>query len=747
MIGAYLSDLLYSFPLCIIAMMNLCPLFTPEEDVPICFLVTVSSLLLTNLFVHVKLRGKLCIAAVLIAVTLGVIFTRSSDTRIDFIVENYCYGLAFLLGIASYLSGRAVSIFRSVRLFAGAAAVCALLFILFTDYAQERLCVAMLFLLPVLATAQEIQHHWKKSGYTDGRKHIAYIYPFIIAAVLMTVITPAPDEPYDWPVTRRLWQLASDAVTKISQYFSNDEDPLEAVLGFSETGSFLNSQLDESADPINEFKISFRMKNTPSLNIAASSYNTFDNLHWTNTASSDTNGHLLDLIETRTSLLAKNVDDINDYCRSIEAAVSYDKLYTRYLLMPAKSSLAVHSTVRHSDITDENGFYSFKDKHGHGTDYTFSYQRMNKYHEAFARLFDEPSEFTASDWNRVEPTFPSAETDKVRLSYEDYLAHKEAVYSDFLSPVEVSDRLRSVLDELYAGAKNPYEKMLLLEEALGNLNYTLSPGAFPDDIATSTDFLDYFLLSSRSGYCSHFATAMTLLARAEGLPSRYVQGFHINASNTSGLTITNNNAHAWVEIYFEGFGFIPFDPTPGHASREYWDTASERRDYRNSLSKGSAEAFLNYGDEDEDVLSQEEIITESQHISPSMIIIPVVLVILFYAAAVILHKFLVRRRFKRLCPRERAIELCRRAVKILGFFGYTLTNDKTLEEFEHEMQKEESFHEIYYSFIPLYERLLYSSYEVSDKDTEELQTVCDSLCSAGRRKHKILFMLWQFTRS
>jgi transglutaminase-like putative cysteine protease len=74
-----------------------------------------------------------------------------------------------------------------------------------------------------------------------------------------------------------------------------------------------------------------------------------------------------------------------------------------------------------------------------------------------------------------------------------------------------------------------------------------------------------FVLRSREGYCQHFAGAMAVMLRLLGIPSRVAVGF------TSGdyderlgeYTVTDHNAHAWVEVYFPGKGWLPFDPTPG----------------------------------------------------------------------------------------------------------------------------------------------------------------------------------------
>ena len=77
------------------------------------------------------------------------------------------------------------------------------------------------------------------------------------------------------------------------------------------------------------------------------------------------------------------------------------------------------------------------------------------------------------------------------------------------------------------------------------------------------DFVSWFLLDERQGYCTSFATAMAVMARMVGLPSRYIEGDAAVPDSDGVARVTQQQAHAWVEIYFPGFGWLPVDPTPG----------------------------------------------------------------------------------------------------------------------------------------------------------------------------------------
>jgi hypothetical protein len=72
-----------------------------------------------------------------------------------------------------------------------------------------------------------------------------------------------------------------------------------------------------------------------------------------------------------------------------------------------------------------------------------------------------------------------------------------------------------------------------------------------------------FLLRTHAGYCQHFAGAAALLLRLAGVPARVVVGFATGAQTASGrYTVRDVDAHEWIEVYFQGYGWVPFNPTP-----------------------------------------------------------------------------------------------------------------------------------------------------------------------------------------
>ena len=94
--------------------------------------------------------------------------------------------------------------------------------------------------------------------------------------------------------------------------------------------------------------------------------------------------------------------------------------------------------------------------------------------------------------------------------------------------------------------------------------YTLTQNAPPQN----RDFVSWFLLSERRGYCTSFAAAMVVMARTLGLPARYIEGYSVRPDAQGVARVTQREAHAWAEVYFPGFGWLPFDPTPADRQQD-----------------------------------------------------------------------------------------------------------------------------------------------------------------------------------
>jgi transglutaminase-like putative cysteine protease len=160
------------------------------------------------------------------------------------------------------------------------------------------------------------------------------------------------------------------------------------------------------------------------------------------------------------------------------------------------------------------------------------------------------------------PAFGSPGRDGVMQSF-----FADAGSDTFLAAnAELYELARRVTGE----ARTPYAAALVLEAwfrnpAAGGFTYDQQPPPAPS--VNYPPLLD-FVLTTRRGYCQHFAGAMTLMLRFLGIPARVAAGFTSGKYDEESRTwtVTDHNAHAWVEVFFPGHGWLPFDPTPGRGT-------------------------------------------------------------------------------------------------------------------------------------------------------------------------------------
>jgi protein-glutamine gamma-glutamyltransferase len=133
--------------------------------------------------------------------------------------------------------------------------------------------------------------------------------------------------------------------------------------------------------------------------------------------------------------------------------------------------------------------------------------------------------------------------------------------------------LARLADEVAGQARNPYDAAVDLE------NWFVTSGVFrySNQPTTIGPPLVGFVTTTHAGYCQYFAGAMALMLRYLGVPARVAVGFAAGTydANQHIWNITDREAHAWVEVWFKGFGWIPFDPTPaapGAAPRPIQDS-------------------------------------------------------------------------------------------------------------------------------------------------------------------------------
>ena len=179
-----------------------------------------------------------------------------------------------------------------------------------------------------------------------------------------------------------------------------------------------------------------------------------------------------------------------------------------------------------------------------GKQYTLSY-RPGGPEDGFAPLEGPLSELAADYRSYVYANYLSVPTETQTLLWP-MLGAMERM------PVEADPRLPEEYREAVAAALTTAHYLSGLAE------YDLdAPAMEPGE-----DFVEHFL-DTRRGYCVHFATTGVLLLRMQSIPARYASGYLAHLDESGRAAVLDSNAHAWAEIYLDGYGWYPVEMTPG----------------------------------------------------------------------------------------------------------------------------------------------------------------------------------------
>jgi transglutaminase-like putative cysteine protease len=153
---------------------------------------------------------------------------------------------------------------------------------------------------------------------------------------------------------------------------------------------------------------------------------------------------------------------------------------------------------------------------------------------------------------------------KLRAASTEYSIDIASTYLQL--PHELDPRIPELAKQITKNARTPFDKSLAIESYLRNrFTYTLNLTGKPGD-----DPLAHFLFETRAGHCEYFASAMTIMLRTLGIPTREVNGFLPGEYNDLGgdYIVRASDAHSWVEVYFPGLDWQTFDPTPAAPENE-----------------------------------------------------------------------------------------------------------------------------------------------------------------------------------
>lgn len=314
---------------------------------------------------------------------------------------------------------------------------------------------------------------------------------------------------------------------------------------------------------------------------------------------------------------------------------------------------------------------------------------------------------------------------------------------------DISLRVRTLALEIIKAYDNNYDKAKAVEKYLRqNYKYTLKP----PKLTSQDEFTDHFLFEGKEGYCTYFATSMSVLLRAAGVPCRYVEGFLAEYKGTETREIRGTNAHAWVEVYFDDYGWVTFEPTPQYPEVELLRAQNaigviETEVAADAVSGdiGIANTSARRGQlEDGEMVGNGTIYEDGKsHINIINIVLIIVLSLLIIRFAFMYIMWVIKEiELGRSKGRRYALNYIKDMIWHLRRTGFTMKPEETLREFLKRIKynTEENLSDISNVTLIL-EKIRYSNHELSGKEKGVLEEFRKNVKRLALKKTGVLKFL------
>jgi hypothetical protein len=350
----------------------------------------------------------------------------------------------------------------------------------------------------------------------------------IAAIVLLLVTWNLPSRVADWKAIQRWWERRSLAFENTRENISNFFFAVDNATRVEDNlfyGAYLplGERSLQGDYPVAIVQVPDDLaKEPPRYYWRLRSYDTYENGGWSSVEESQT---------AKLGARALLQEPIEGYPTTSAFLFTNKMDQTFNLLMPSQSeSVNLRSVIIYAPISEDARDLSLV---------------------RAAREMDEDKEYT------VNAAPPAPTVIELQAAGEKYPAWVRQRYLQL--PTNLPNTLFALAHEITVDANSPYEKAQLITAYLRKtITYSDTIPAPP----VGRDPLEWFLFTWQEGYCNYSASAEVLLLRAVGVPSRLVVGFAQGQNVKSDTYVVfQKDAHAWVEVYFPGIGWVEFEPT------------------------------------------------------------------------------------------------------------------------------------------------------------------------------------------
>ena len=358
-----------------------------------------------------------------------------------------------------------------------------------------------------------------------------------------------------------------------------------------------------------------------------------------------------------------------------------------------------------------------------------------------------PEAFKAHFENNVRPSVMKEMLEEKQL-LEKLGARQEKIYKVYTQlPENLPERVKTLTEELTKSYDSRYDKLKAIESYLKSYKYTKTPGDAPKD----QDFVDYFLFDKKEGYCTYFATSMAVMARTIGIPTRYVEGFLANEQdngNRGEFIVRADKAHAWVEAYFDGIGWVNFEPSAGYEIQNYSSWKSIKSNDMGEVavtmpSIPEEQPQVEAIDNEMETLAETKKVQKYREILMSLVMVGAAILVGIIIFQILRYQI----KYKKAELDQKYRIQFKEIIYLLGKMNFRLQENETLLQFqERALKQSEKEGEMIKHIVSAYSKARYSAYQISEEQNQEMQRLNQELWYFAKEEFgKVKSAWWKIT--
>lgn len=482
--------------------------------------------------------------------------------------NNKVHAAMAVVGLCGMVLYQKIFRYRIIKVLSGYAALVMLICLEWGGISLSKGIIALAIVLFLNSVSETI------SVFYQGNVNSLIIIYAVIA--MITVIMPAPEEAYDWNFVKKavyaVQEMVENVVLEIQyRWGSSDTDGIfhYGYTGYSDLPMALSTGLNDT--DIEQLRLHGE-RTKRNFYLRGNVCDTYTGNSWETNIVEETMNYQTDTLMTLYAIFQYTQDksELGKFMKVYQQEVTMQNIKTQSLFYPLKL-LDIEVTGIHNegdnlraDKINVRGYsysYQFVDidyANSQLIDIIANGKDMIYEEDIYNLIFDKMQEYY--DVELEGPAF----LEFLRQVEQGQKAVEEqyTVLGD-----EVSEEVVNLAHSITENCVSDYEKCKALESYLYQYNYNKKIEV-PDDV----NVLDWFLFQGKEGYCAHYATALAVMLRCEGIPSRLAEGFLVDYKDCIDFynySVSSQTAHVWVEAYIEGFGWIRLEPTAPNASNAY----------------------------------------------------------------------------------------------------------------------------------------------------------------------------------